>query len=101
MSLNLQALELDWQGECDRIEAFVRNSVVNVFKKKGAVVAVSGGIDSSTTAALCARALGREHVFALLMPERDSSSEGLECGRCLVKHLGIAFEVVDIAPILE
>jgi NAD+ synthase len=101
MPLNLNLLELDYEAECRRICGFIRTGVVNVFKKKGAVIAVSGGIDSSTTAALCARALGREHVFAILMPERDSSPESLHFGRRLVEHLGIAFEVVDIAPILE
>jgi NAD+ synthase len=101
MPLNLKLLELDCEKECARISSFIRSSVVNTFKKKGVVVAVSGGIDSSTTAALCTQALGREHVFAILMPERDSSPESLSYGKQLVEHLGIAFEVVDIAPILE
>lgn len=101
MPLNLRTLDLDYEKETNRIVTFIRNSVVGVLKKKGTVVAVSGGIDSSTTAALCVKALGREHVFALLMPERDSSPESLHFGRRLVQHLGIAFEVIDIAPILE
>lgn len=101
MPLNLKLLELDCEKECGRISAFIRTSVVNVFKKKGAVIAVSGGIDSSTTAALCVSALGAGHVLALLMPERDSNPDSLRYGEMLVRHLGVAREVIDIAPVLD
>jgi NAD+ synthase len=62
---------------------------------------MSGGIDSSTVAALCVRALGPDRVFGLLMPERDSSDDALRLGKVLAKHLGIRFAVEDVAPALE
>ncbi len=65
------------------------------------MVGMSGGIDSSVVATLCARAFGPERVFGLLMPERDSSSDALRLGRMLAEHLGIRYAVEDIAPALE
>jgi NAD+ synthase len=65
------------------------------------VVAVSGGIDSACVLALAARALGPERVFALLLPERDSSPQSLEYGRALCEKLRIACEVKDVTSILE
>jgi NAD+ synthase len=64
-------------------------------------VAVSGGIDSSVCAALAVRALGKERVLGLLLPERDSSPGSLARGKLLCRHLGTACEVQDIAPALE
>lgn len=101
MSRNLEWLKIDLEVEAFRISQFIRKGIAATFRKRGAVVAVSGGIDSSTTAALCVRALGPEHVFALLMPEKDSSRESLHFGKILVQHLGIPYQVIDIGPILE
>ena len=70
-------------------------------KRKGAVVAVSGGIDSSVTLALCARALGRERVLALLLPEFESDAESLRLGKVLVGQLQVDSVVEDIGPMLE
>ena len=64
------------------------------------MVGISGGIDSSVVAALCARALGKERVLGLFMPERDSSDDALRLGRMLVEHLGIPHLTEDIAPAL-
>jgi NAD+ synthase len=65
------------------------------------VVAISGGVDSSVCAALAVRAMGRERVFGLLLPERDSASESSIRGRKMVEQLGIAHEEFDIAPVLD
>jgi len=69
--------------------------------RRGTVVAISGGIDSSVCAALSVRALGKERVFCLILPERDSSSRSGRLGKMLADHLGVERLVVDIAPTLE
>ena len=77
------------------------DTLVNKLHKRGVVVAMSGGIDSSCCAALAVHALGPKKVFGLLLPERDSSSFSSHRGRMLAEHLGIEYEVNDIAPALE
>ncbi|MDH4275567.1 MAG: NAD(+) synthase, partial [Gammaproteobacteria bacterium] len=69
--------------------------------RRGAVVAMSGGIDSSVSATLAVQALGAKKVYGLLLPERDSSGESIKKGKLLAEHLGIDYEVHDIAPTLE
>jgi NAD+ synthase len=82
------------------INNHIQHSVRNVLKKRGVVVAMSGGIDSSVVAALAVRALGPTRVFGLLMPEADSSPESTRLGRLLAEELGISFCIEDISPIL-
>ena len=94
-------LKLDCAQETARIEAFIRDTTLRRFKKKGAVIGLSGGVDSSVVGALAVRALGKERVFGLLMPELDSASESLTLGQTVVDHLGIAHALEDISPILD
>ncbi len=82
------------------IEAGIRRSILGELRRRGAVVGVSGGIDSAVVAALCARALGPDRVVALLMPDRDSSADSVRLGRMLATHLGIECIVEDITPAL-
>ena len=95
------SLKLDHAREADRIVAAMREHVLRRFRKKGVVVGLSGGIDSSTVAALSVRALGPERVLGLLMPERDSSAETLPLSQQLARHLGIKTVHEDITGILE
>src|SRR6266404_5768756 len=93
--------ELDCRAEADRIVERVRHLTFSRLRRRGLVVAISGGIDSSCSAALAVRALGKERVFGLLLPERDSSSASSELGRLLAEHLGIRYAIQNIAPTLE
>lgn len=84
-----------------RIQESIRKTVSKRLRKRGAVVGLSGGIDSSVTAAICVRALGKDRVFGLMMPENESSSESLRLGRMLAESLGIASMVENIGPTLQ
>lgn len=94
-------LDFDRDAEINRITSKIRELMRLHLKRRGLVVAMSGGIDSSVCAALAVRALGPDKVFGLLMPERDSSSDSSIKGRLLAEHLGIRHAVEDIAPALD
>jgi NAD+ synthase len=81
--------------------ARLRDVVGKELRRKGAVVGVSGGIDSTVTCALCARALGPERVLALFTPESDSDDETLRLSRLAVGALGVESVLEDITPLLE
>ncbi len=98
--MDASVLDLDLPATVDRICARIKESAAKL-GKRGAVVAISGGIDSSVCATLSARALGREHVFFLILPERDSSARSGRLGRMLADHLHVEHIVHDIAPTLE
>jgi len=93
-------LELDAKAETGRIAQSIR-AHVQTLRKRGAIVGLSGGVDSSVVAALCVSALGHDKVLGLFMPERDSSADALRLGRMLAAALGIDAIVEDIAPALE
>jgi len=94
-------LQFDVQKEIDRISSFIRDTLVKDFKRRGAIIALSGGIDSSVTAALCANAVGSDRVIGLLMPERHSASDTSPLGRVAAQSLGVHTVERDITPILE
>ncbi|MBU1237949.1 MAG: NAD(+) synthase [Gammaproteobacteria bacterium] len=94
-------LKLDPSDEVDRIVNSLREQVLGQLRRRGAVVGLSGGIDSSVVAALCVRAFGKDRVQGLFMPEHHSSDDALMLGKMIADHLGIGAIVEDIAPALE
>jgi NAD+ synthase len=94
-------LKLDTKQTVEKITKRIHHQVRTILRKKGVVIAVSGGIDSSVCAALCTKALGKENILALSLPERDSSSDSTRLGQQLADSLGIKLQIVDIAPILK
>ncbi len=94
-------LKIDCAAETEKITTRIKHVVSRVFRRQGLVVALSGGIDSSVVGALCVCALGKERVFGLLMPEKDSSAETLRLSELIADHLGIERHHEDITPVLE
>jgi len=94
-------LDIDPRAVTDNICRRLVDIVVRDQRRRGLVVAISGGIDSSVCAALSVRALGPSKVFGLLLPEKDSSAASEDLGRRVAEHLGIEYIKQNIAPTLE
>lgn len=99
--LGPHVLAYDVEAEADRICTWMVEALGRTLHRRGVVVGMSGGVDSSVCAALAVRALGASRVLGLLMPERDSRPEGTELGRTVAERLGVRHEVHDISATLE
>ncbi|HXJ06263.1 MAG TPA: NAD(+) synthase [Candidatus Acidoferrum sp.] len=93
-------LKIDAAAVSACIENEIRDIVLQRLNRKGVVVAISGGIDSSVVAALCLNALGNPRVIGLMMPEADSSPDSLHFANLLAQSLGLRTRLEDIAGIL-
>lgn len=94
-------LKIDATEETKKITAAIQENVYDVLNKQGAVVATSGGIDSSVTVALATRALGKERVLALCLPERDSRAESKSLADLVIENLGVESITENIGPVLD
>lgn len=93
-------LELDAAAETGRIVNEIREKLRGDLRKRGLVLGLSGGIDSSVCAALAVRALGPKNVFGLFMPENDSDPDSLRLGRLVAGTFDLESVVEDIGPSL-
>ena len=94
-------LNIDYAAEVEKITTEIRKALRGPLKRKGLVIAMSGGIDSSTVAALCVKAVGKDRVFGLHMPEKDSSGETIKLSTLLAEHLQIDSAHENITLVLE
>ncbi|HOP08126.1 MAG TPA: NAD(+) synthase [candidate division Zixibacteria bacterium] len=92
MAFSKDALKIDAARMFEELSRTVVSQISDKLKKTGAVIGISGGIDSSVCAALCARALGPERVIGIMMPEKDSSPESAQLAGMLADKFG--FETV-------
>lgn len=80
---------------------FLRDEVKRRRGFEKVLLGLSGGVDSSLVAYLCARAFGAENVYAFMMPYKTSSPESLEHGQLVVKELGIHSRIIEITPMVD
>ncbi len=101
IEISKESLAIDEEAEIERISSFIRDTLAVNLKKRGAVIALSGGIDSSVTAALCVKALGKDKVLGLLMPEQHSSADTSRLAKEVSSFLKIKYIEHDITSILQ
>jgi NAD+ synthase len=82
------------------LTSFIRDAVATS-GTQGVVVGLSGGVDSSLSAALAVRALGPERVHGFLLPYRTSSAESERDARAVAEHLGMPHRAIDISPMVD
>jgi NAD+ synthase len=100
MNFNQDILKIDPATETERIVSMLRENVNKVMRRRGGVVGISGGVDSSVVLALCARAFGSQHLMALMMPEADSEPESEQLARQVARHYGVEPILEVITPVL-
>jgi NAD+ synthase len=100
MAFSRDILRIDCEAEAQRICSFIRKQVGDM-RKGGAVVGLSGGIDSALSAELCVRALGKDKVLGLILPEMESNPISAEYAASHARKMGVAVETIDITPVLK
>lgn len=101
LNLTPSVLDLDWAEVEAKIKHFIKD-YVEKSKAKGIVLGLSGGIDSSTAAALSALAIGGDKVLGLLLPEKETyNKKDIGDAKLVAEKFGLNTETIDITPVLE
>ena len=91
----------DVEQTTQRIVDKLKTDVFNRLQRKGGIVGISGGIDSSVSLALAVKAFGKENVLGVMLPEKDSSSDSEMLARKLADKFGVRTLVENISGALE
>ncbi|HHH82687.1 MAG TPA: NAD(+) synthase, partial [Chloroflexi bacterium] len=84
-----EELKINPRLETDRNVAFLQRQVLRVMRRRGAVVGISGGIDSSVVLALLARAFDVQKIAALILPEKESDPASEDLARAVASHFSV------------
>ncbi len=96
MEFTKDSINIDVKNETENIVSKLKYSVNHRLRKRGAVVGISGGIDSSVVLALCTGAFGPEKVVGILMPEQDSSTDSLDLAKTLANRFRVNYIIEDM-----
>lgn len=91
----------DLESLCNIIIRNMQDSVLRVLHRRGGIVGISGGIDSSVTLALTVRALAEKNVLGVIMPDADSNSESELFARILAEKFKVKTIVENVTPALK
>jgi NAD+ synthase len=101
MKLTPSVLELDLSEIEKRIRRFIKKYVENS-GADGIVVGLSGGIDSSTIAALSSLSIGGDRVLGLMLPEKETyNPKDIDDAKLVAEKFGLKTQICDITPVLE
>ena len=101
MTFHRDILRIDARAIAEELESNLRRDVRQTLRRSGAVVGISGGLDSSVVLALCARALGPERVLGVMMPETESGDDSIVLAREVASRFGVETLVEDITDALS
>jgi NAD+ synthase len=99
--LSADTLRLDAERTVEEISERLREVTYKGLRRRGAVIGLSGGVDSSLVAHLCAHAFGPERVLGVLMPEGESAPDTLDLSQVAADAAGVQTVVEDITHLLE
>ena len=100
MNFTKDSIKIDPAKEVEKISSKLREDVAKKLKKRGAVVGISGGIDSSVVLALCAKTFGPDRVLGVMMPENDSNPDSLELAKKLSAKFNTKYVVENMTESL-
>jgi NAD+ synthase len=100
MGFDRDVLKMDAAAVAEELTAALRTDILETLRRRGAVVGISGGLDSSVVLALCARALGAARVVGVMMPEQDSSPSSTDLARLVAGRLGVETVREEMTPAL-
>jgi len=99
-NVDLLLSESELEARREHVVEFIADTVDEA-GAEGAVIGLSGGIDSTTTAHLAVEALGSDGVHGLLMPSEVNADADETDAERVAENLGIAYDVIDINPVVE
>ena len=100
MNFTKDSINIDPAKEVEKITSKLKEDAAKKLKKRGAVVGISGGIDSSVVLALCAETFGPERVIGIMMPENDSNPDSLELAKKLSAKFNTKYVVENMTEAL-
>ncbi len=101
MGFSKDLIKIDCSRTFVELCEWLKTQIYVTLKRQGAVVGVSGGIDSSVVVALCTRALGPERVVGISMPDKDNTASSRDLAKELADKFGFTYLTVDITSALD